>query len=258
MLIPEIMTIAGLSIVAGFVCFFCAMVGSGSGLILVPLMIISGLTPVQAIAIHKFESLWTVASGWRYYKSGTFLKMDFSFYLVLGLLGSYIGARFIHFIPNDVLQIVVAVFILLVAVFINFSGKLKSNGSISPLKRFILIISMFFFGLYEGTFGSGNGFFIAALFFFLIGSDERKTVGMITILAAFWNIAATLTHFSFGSLLWQYALPMGSMAMLGGWFGAGYALHMDKEMIRKVIFLIAGTGGLIMLAQALIRYEVFA
>ncbi len=258
MIIPEIITIAGLSVVAGFVCFFCAMVGSGSGLILVPLMVLSGLTPVQAIAIHKFEALWTVVSGWRYYKSGNFLKMDFSFYLVLGLIGTYIGARFIHFIPNDTLQIAVALLILLVALFINFSGELKSNGSISPLKRVMLIFSMFFFGLYEGTFGSGNGFFIAALFFFLIGSDERKTVGMITILAAFWNIAATLTHFSFGSLLWQYALPIGSMAMIGAWFGAGYAIHMDKKMIRKVIFLIAVTGGSIMFIQALFRFGVFS
>ncbi|MDH5722728.1 MAG: sulfite exporter TauE/SafE family protein [Alphaproteobacteria bacterium] len=248
----DILIIGGLSIIASIVCFFCAMAGSGSGLILVPLMILSGLTPVQAIAIHKFEALWTVASGWRYYKNDCFLKTDFNYYLFLGLIGTYIGARFIHFIPNDVLQISVALLILAVSIFINFSGKFKSGDTLTKTKRIILITSMFFFGIYEGTFGSGNGFFIAALFFYLIGSDEQKTVCMITILAAFWNIAATLTHFTFGSLLWHYALPIGIMAAIGAWFGAGYAMKVDKAKIRHVIFTISCIGGSILLLQSLI------
>lgn len=67
-------------------------------------------------------------------------------------------------------------------------------------------------------YGSGNGFFIAALFFSLIGSDEIKTVGMITVLAGFWNFFAVLTHLSYGSLLWEYALPIGICSMIGAWF----------------------------------------
>ena len=255
----EVLIIGGLSIAACITCYFCAMAGAGSGLILVPLMILGGLTPVQAIAVHKFEALWTVVSGWRYYKKDAFIKIDFLWYLVFGMIGTFIGARYIHFIPNDILQVVVGILILTVALFIRFSKTSVESETkgYSGNKRVILICSMFVFGLYEGTFGAGNGFFIAALFFWMIGAEEHKTVGMITILAAFWNLTATATHFTFGSLLWHYALPMGGMAMLGAWFGAGHALHTNKRNIRKVIFVLSMIGGMTMLLQVLIESKIF-
>lgn len=247
----EIAIISGLSLIAGIVCFFTAMVGSGSGLILVPLLTLSGLSPVQAIAIHKFEALWTVVSGIRYYKSKQILPLDFPWYLALGSIGTFLGATYIHFIPNNVLQIIVGAAILIVAILMIFFHKKPEEKDITPWKRIILIISMFFFGIYEGTFGSGNGFFIAALFFSLIGSNELKTVGMITVLAAFWNIIATVTHFSFGSLLLQYALPIGFASMIGAWFGAGYAIKSGKEFVRKAIISISLIGGIAMFWQAI-------
>lgn len=247
----EFLKILGLSLTAGIVCFFTAMVGSGSGLILVPLLILSGLSPVQAIAVHKFEALWTVVSGLRYWKNKQVLTLDFPWYLILGSIGTFLGAREIHFIPNQTLQMIVGGAILLVALLMIFFHKKPDPKEIKLWKRAILILSMFFFGIYEGTFGSGNGFFIAALFFGLIGSNEIKTVGMITILAAFWNIIATLTHLSFGSLIFRYALPIGTASMIGAWFGAGYAIHSGKNFVRKVIIILALVGGAVMLVQSL-------
>lgn len=248
----EIFKIIGLSITAAIVCFFTAMTGSGSGLVLIPLMILSGLTPVQAIAIHKFEaSLWTCASAIRYWKSKQVLILDFPWYLIIGSIGTFLGAAYIHFIPNIVLQIFVGCAILIVAIIMIFFHKDSSPREIKLWKRVVLICSMLVFGFYEGTFGSGNGFFIAALFFSLIGSNELKTVGMITVLAVFWNIVATLTHFTFGSMLLQYAIPMGSAAVVGAWLGAGYAIKSGKEVVRKIIITFAVLGGAIMLTQAL-------
>ena len=243
----EILKIGILSFISGIVCFFTAMTGAGSGLILVPLLIFSGLSPVQAIAIHKFEALWTVVSGARYYKNKQVLTLDFLWYLILGSIGTFLGAIYIHFISNIVLQIIIAIAILFMPLLIIFFHKKTEEKNIKLYKRIILIISMFFFGIYEGAFGSGNGFFIAALFFSLIGSDELKTVGMITVLAAFWNIIAILTHFSFGSLILEYALPMGITSMIGAYFGAGYAIKLKKEFVRKVIIIISFIGGVLML-----------
>ncbi len=246
------LTIVGLSLTAAVVCFFTAMTGSGSGLILVPLLILAGLTPVQAIAIHKFEALWTVVSGIRYWKNKQVLTLDFSWYLFLGSAGTFLGAREIHFISNQTLQIIVGSAIILVALLIMFfHRKHDSTKEIKLWKRIVLIITMFFFGFYEGMYGSGNGFFIAALFFSLIGSNEVKTVGMITVLAAFWNFFAVLTHLTYGSLLLQYALPIGAASMTGAWFGAGYAMKSGKNFVRKIIITLALIGGAVMLFQAL-------
>lgn len=248
----QTLTIIGLSLAAAVVCFFTAMTGSGSGLILVPLLILAGLSPVQAIAVHKFEALWTVVSGIRYWKNKQVLTLDFPWYLFLGSVGTFLGAREIHFISNQTLQIVVGGAILIVALLIAFFHKQPDpTKEIKLWKRLVLIIAMLFFGFYEGMYGSGNGFFIAALFFSLIGSNEVKTVGMITVLAAFWNFFAVLTHLSYGSLLFQYALPIGAASMTGAWFGAGYAMKSGKNFVRKIIIALALIGGTVMLFQAL-------
>ncbi len=227
------------------------MTGSGSGLILVPLLILAGLSPVQAIAVHKFEALWTVVSGFRYWKNKQVLTLDFPWYLFLGSVGTFLGAREIHFISNQTLQIIVGSAILIVALLMMFFHKKPDPKEIKLWKRVVLIIAMLLFGFYEGMYGSGNGFFIAALFFSLIGSNEVKTVGMITVLAAFWNFFAVLTHLTYGSLLLKYALPIGAGAMIGAWFGAGYAMKSGKNFVRKIIITIASIGGTVLLSQAL-------
>lgn len=248
----EIFKIIGLSITAGIVCFFTAMTGSGSGLVLIPLMILSGLTPVQAIAVHKFEaSLWTCASAIRYWKSKQVLMLDFPWYVIIGSIGTFLGAAYIHSIPNTILQLFVGIAILIVAIIMIFFHKDSSPREIKLWKRIVLICAMLLFGFYEGTFGAGNGFFMAAAFFTLIGSNELKTVGMITVLAVFWNIIAALTHLNFGSMLLQYAIPMGISATIGAWLGAGYAIKSGKEMVRKTIITFAVLGGTIMLIQAI-------
>lgn len=203
--------------------------------------------------MHKFEALWTVVSGYRYWRQGAFLRTDFPWYLALGCAGTFVGARFIHLVPGSVLQALVGAAILAVAALLALQREPRSRTieALDPWRRAILIAAMFVFGLYEGAFGSGNGFFIAAAFFALAGTDSLRTVGMITILAAFWNIVATATHWSYGSLLLHWAVPIGIGACVGAWFGAGMALRSGGAMVRRAIIGLSLLGGATLIWGAL-------
>lgn len=247
---PELWRILVAAIAAAIVCFFAAMTGSGSGLILVPLFTLLGLPTVQAIAIHKFEStLWTTFSASRYIRNQQVFSLDFPWYLIVGCIGTFFGAKLIHFIDDHLLKSVVGAAILVVAVWIAFFQKTPEPKAIAPWKRIVLILSMAFFGLYEGLFGAGNGYFIAALFFSLVGSDALKTVGMITVLAAVWNFVAVLTHYSFGSLNLAYAIPVGMASSLGAWFGAGFAIEKGTQFVRWILVVGAFAAGLVLLVN---------
>lgn len=247
---PEVLRIAFASVSAAVICFFAAMTGSGSGLILVPLLSLLGLPTVQAIAIHKFEStLWTSISAMRYIKGKRVLWLDFPWYLGLGCIGTFFGAKSIHFISNDSLKSIVGIAILIVGCWIVFFHRQPESKAIVTWKRAVLIVSMFGFGFYEGIFGSGNGYFIAALFFSLIGSDVLETVGMITVLAAVWNLIAVATHYSFGSLLLHYAIPIGIGASIGAWFGAGFAISKGTKFVRWIMVGGAFVAGILLLAS---------
>lgn len=242
--------IAVASIAAAIVCFFTAMTGSGSGLILVPLLTFLGLSPVQAIAIHKFEStLWTTVSACRYVKSKQVHLLDFWWYLVIGATGTFIGVKLIHLISPQLLSDIVGVAIILVGLWMLFVHTAPEAKEVTPFKRIFLIISMLGFGIYEGTFGSGNGYFIAALFFSVLGTNETKTVGMITTLAAGWNLVAVIGHYDLGSLIFKYAIPIGTGSAVGAWFGAGFAIERGAKFVRWVIIAGSLIAGLLMLLK---------
>lgn len=145
MLDAEILRIAFASVAAAVVCFFAAMTGSGSGLILVPLFTFLGLPLVEAIAVHKFEStLWTTISASRYLRRQQVLFLDFPAYPILGCVGTFLGAESIHFISDELLKSVVGTAILIVGFWIVFFHRDPKPKEIVPWKRGILIGSMFF------------------------------------------------------------------------------------------------------------------
>lgn len=244
----EFLKILLVSLTATVVCFFTAMTGSGSGLILVPLLTFLGLHPVQAIAIHKFEAtFWTSVSAFRYIKNGQVHRQDLYWYLLIGGFGAFLGARFIHLISDRELQYIVGVLVFLVATWMLFFHRKYEEKHSSRLKRLLLILSMVFFGIYEGVFGAGNGYFIAAFFFTVLGTNELKTVGMITVQAVVWNLVAVLTHYSYGSLVLSYAIPVAIGASIGAWFGAGFAIHRGAKFIRWVMIIGSYLAGASML-----------
>jgi len=240
----EIELIGIATAVAGGICFFTAMTGTGSGLVLVPLLIAFGVPPVSAIAIHKLEaSVWTTVSAFQFWKKREFYSRDFPWFLIFGAIGTFLGARMIHFVPDETVKNILGIAILAVVGWMIFWEKFRKNleksGKLAGWERGILIFSMLIFGLYEGTFGSGNGYFITALFLTFLPNRELKIVGMITILAAFWNWIAVGVHVSFGSILWNWGVPIATGSAIGAYFGAKFALKKGRELVRRVILISA-------------------
>lgn len=233
---------------AAIVCFFTAMTGSGSALILVPLLTFLGLHPVQAVAVHKFEvTFWTATSSFRYWKNGQVRKEDIWWYIILGGFGAFLGARYIHLISDDALRLLIGFLILGVATWIVLMKKPPKEHQASPWKRVLLIGSMIVFGIYEGIFGGGNGFFITVFFLTLVGGSELKTVGMVSVIAVVWNLIAMLTYAAHGSLVLSYAIPVTVGASIGAWFGSGFAIRKGTKVVRWIIIAAAYISGVLML-----------
>jgi len=70
---------------------------------------------------------------------------------------------------------------------------------------------------------------------------------MITVQAIVWNLVAVLTHFSYGSLVLSYAIPVAIGASVGAWFGAGFAIHKGAKFVRWIIIIGSFIAGLAML-----------
>lgn len=234
-----------LVIVAGFAAGWVDAVVGGGGLIQLPVMLmIPGITPVQALATNKMGSIFgTTTSAVTYYRRvGPDLKTAIPM-AVVALGGSFGGAVLAAHLPQSVFKPIIVAALIAVAIF----TALKPNvGELTALRHtghrhyVLACIIGAVIGFYDGLIGPGTGsFLIIALvtlmgYAFLEASAKAKIVNMAT------NVGALLFFLPHGSLLWGVGLLLGGANMAGGYLGARTAVRQGSGFIRIVFLLVVG------------------
>ena len=234
-----------LVMVAGFAAGWVDAVVGGGGLLQLPVMLmVPGITPVQALATNKMGSIFgTTTSAVTYYRRvGPDLKTAIPM-AVIALGGSFGGAVLAATLPQSVFKPIIVVALIAVAVF----TALKPNvGELTSLRhtghRHYLMACLIgaVIGFYDGLIGPGTGsFLIIALvtlmgYAFLEASAKAKIVNMAT------NAGALLFFLPHGSLLWGVGLLLGLANMAGGYLGARTAVKKGSKFIRIVFLVVVG------------------
>ena len=234
-----------LIIVAGFAAGWIDAVVGGGGLIQLPaLLLVPGITPVQALATNKMGSIFgTTTSALTYYGR---VKPDLKTALpmaVIALAGSFGGAVLAATLPASVFKPIIVAALVAVALF----TALKPNvGDITVLRHdghtHYVVACMIgaVIGFYDGLIGPGTGsFLVIALvsamgYAFLEASAKAKIVNMAT------NAGALLFFLPHGSLLWGVGLLLGAANMAGGYLGARTAVKQGSRFVRIVFLVVVG------------------
>ena len=238
-LTPELLVlVVALAFAAGWV---DAVVGGGGLLQLPALLLVPGLSPVQALATNKLASICgTTTSSITYYRRThpdlrTALPMA-----GFALAGSFGGAVLATLLPGAVFKPVIVVALLAVAIFtatrpalgdetnLRFTGR-RHYGNAALVGAAI--------GCYDGLLGPGTGtFLVIALvswlgYNFLEASAKAKIVNLAT------NLGALLYFAPHGAVLWGLGLTMGAANLVGGYLGSRTAISRGTGFIR-VAFLV--------------------
>jgi uncharacterized membrane protein YfcA len=230
---------------AGFAAGWVDAVVGGGGLLQLPAMLlVPGITPVQALATNKMGSIFgTTTSAVTYYGR---VKPDLRTAVpmaVIALAGSFAGAVLAATLPASVFKPIIVVALIVVALF----TALKPNvGDITVLRhdgRTHYVVACLIgavIGFYDGLIGPGTGsFLIIALvsamgYAFLEASAKAKIVNMAT------NAGALLFFLPHGAILWGVGLLLGLANMAGGYLGARTAVKQGSRFIRVVFLLVVG------------------
>ncbi len=231
-----------LVVVAGLAAGWVDAVVGGGGLIQLPaLLLVPGISPVQALATNKMGSIFgTTTSAVTYYRRAhpdlkTALPMA-----GVALAGSFGGAVLAASLPSSVFKPVIVAALIAVAV---FTAAKPTVGELTALRHtgrrhygtaagIGLAI-----GFYDGLIGPGTGsFLIIAMvtllgYNFLAASAKAKIVNMAT------NVGALAFFLPHGSLLWGLGLVLGFANMVGGYIGARMAVTQGSKFIR-IVFLV--------------------
>jgi len=217
------------------------MVG-GSYLILIPGLLFLGWDIHHVIGITKIT---TVALGLvfiNYMKNGK-VNLKFSWpYALLVFLGSIVGSFIVIELSGALLQTVIAIFMIIIALFMLFNKNFGVNPLKIKVKKIYVIIAMVSFlilGVYMGFYAAASSVFSIAIFSVLLKKDFVESIGSTRFNELVAGTGAALIFAFKGLIDYKMAIPIAVVYFVGAWLGSNITLKKGSAFIRYVIIFLS-------------------
>ena len=219
-----------------------AVVGGGGLLQLPALLLVPGLSPVQALATNKLASICGTATSSITYYRRTHPDLRTALPMAgFALAGSFGGAGVATLLPAAVFKPIIVVALVSVAIFtasrptlgaqtnLRFSGR-RHYGSAALLGAAI--------GFYDGLLGPGTGTFLVIALVSVLGYNFLEASAKAKIVNFATNLGALLLFVPHGAVVWGLGLALGLANMAGGYLGSRTAIAKGTGFIRVAFLLV--------------------
>lgn len=228
---------------AAFAAGFIDSIAGGGGLITVPVLLLAGLSPVEALGTNKLQGVFGAGSAtWSYARAGL---VDLRTQLpaaILSLTGSVAGAALATILPGDWLDVALPAMLVVIALYFAFKPDMNDVDRARRLSPFLFgLIIVPAIGFYDGIFGPGAGSFFMLAFVTLAGYGVLKATAHTKLLNFASNTGGLLLFFAAGAVVWQLGLMMGAAQFLGARLGARLAMKSGARLIKPLLVLTCVT-----------------
>jgi uncharacterized membrane protein YfcA len=231
-----------LVVIAAFCAGWIDAVVGGGGLLQLPaLLLIPGISPVQALATNKLASVFgTATSSATYYRRA---KPDIRTALpmaAIALIGSFGGAAVATVLPPAAFKPIIVIALLAVALFTAFrpqmgaATQLRFHGRRHHIMAGAAGLGI---GFYDGMIGPGTGTFLVITLVALLGYDFLQASAKAKIVNLATNIGALLLFIPHGAVLWLLGGILAVANVAGSYLGSRMAISKGTTFIR-VVFLV--------------------
>ena len=222
-----------------------AVVGGGGLLQLPALLLVPGISPVEALATNKLASIaGTTTSAVTYHRRAhpdlrTALPMA-----AVALVSSAGGASVASLLPAEVFKPVIVVALVAIGLFTVLRPSL---GGVTTLRHTgrrhhgVAVAVGAVLGFYDGILGPGTGSFLVFAMVSLLGYDFLAASAKAKIVNVATNLGALLFFAPSGAVLWGLGLLLAAANTLGGYLGSRTATTRGSGFIR-VAFLVVVTA----------------
>jgi uncharacterized membrane protein YfcA len=215
---------------------FISVVTGGTSLITVPVMMQVGIDPRVAVATNMLSLVFLSLGG-----TVPFLKSEFiprkrlPTLVCLTLIGSILGALLLLLVPAKAMPSVVAVAMIVVAVF----ALTKSNTSVepdaagpSPVSELAGYVLTFVLGVYGGFFSGGYVALLTAAFVAFFGMTFLEAVAVTKVLNLVSSLVATAVFAARGLIDWKLGLTLSLVSFVGAACGAAIAQKLSNVLLK--------------------------
>jgi Predicted permeases len=234
-----LLIVCPLALLAGFV----DSVAGGGGLISLPAYYLAGLPPTLAAGTNKLSaSIGTMASVYRYQKSGKIIWRAGLPAALMALPGSALGTQVLLHIPQNAVRWLVIIALPVVALVVLKQNKNLAVKARVPEKWLVIACFLigFLIGFYDGLVGPGTGTFLILAFTMLLGMDAVGASGSAKVVNLASNIASLVTLLFSGSVLFALGLPAAVFGMAGNLIGASMTVKKGGGFIRVMLLVVLG------------------
>ena len=219
---------------------FIDAIAGGGGLIMLPALLFSGASPIQALATNKLQSVFGTAVATRSYaRAGLVNWRDHKLAMVLVFIGATAGVLLVQSLDVAVLSLTIPLLLVSVAVYVLVSPRMTDEDAHQRLSERGYAPVGGLIGLYDGFFGPGTGSFFSTSLVALRGYGLTRATGVTKLLNFTSNVASVIFFALGGKMLWLLGLCMAAGAMLGGWLGSHSAIRFGAKLIRPLLVVIS-------------------
>lgn len=225
----------------GFLAAFIDSVVGGGGLIALPALLFTGMSPSAAVATNKLAgTMGSLTSTITFYRSGKLDIKSVIKFFPLTFIGSMIGAWIVHLLNPELLKPLMLIMLAAVAIYTIFK---KDWGDVSAVKKlskpkFLLFLAVLtIIGFYDGFLGPGTGSFLIFAFL-IVGYDFLKAAGNAKLLNFGSNIGALFMFMYLGQINYTYGLIMGVAQIAGAICGSKYAIKRGSGYVRGLFIAV--------------------
>ncbi len=249
-------SIEGFLLVLGLAAFLAGFVDSvvgGGGLIQIPALFSAFPTTGAAtlFGTNKLASIVGTASAAVQYARRIPILWSVAIPAAFAaLIGAWLGATAVVFMPPDLIRPLILVLLVAVAI---YTFVRKDFGTVTlqrhhRSKEWVLAAAIGgVIGFYDGFFGPGTGSFLIFLFVRFIRLDFLAASAIAKIVNVGTNFSALMVFATSVEIFWKLGLLMAACNLTGAIFGSRMALRNGAVFVRRfflviVVALIAKLG----------------
>ena len=224
-----------------FIAGFVDSIAGGGGLISLPAYLMTGLSPVGAIATNKFSSFCgTLVPTWRYARRGMFNVVRSLPAIFAALAGSAVGAELALLVPNSVFDKVMLVVIPLTAVFVLSVKGIRSEKKpySANATMWIAATAALVMGVYDGFYGPGTGTFLILALVYIARCTLDMAAGMAKIINLSTNAAALAVFLYHGSVMLPLGIVAAVFGIAGNYLGSTFFIRKGSGIAKPIIILV--------------------
>lgn len=220
---------------------FIDSIAGGGGLLTVPALLAAGLSPAQALATNKLQSVGGSFSASLYFirRKAVDLKAQ-RLNIVMAFIGSISGAIAIQHIQPGLLRQILPLLIISIGLYFLLMPRIGEEDRHRRLHGLpFALVAGGCVGFYDGFFGPGAGSFYALAFVTLCGFNLAKSTAHAKVLNFTSNLGGLLFFIFGGKVVWGTGLVMLIGAICGARLGARLVLSRGQQLIRPMVVTVS-------------------